>query len=82
MERHNYTSNMIDTITAAIKAGTNLELGSRAFDNIVSRSYPSCTHMYVPVPAYSNSQYVRCSRMTSVDRRDIRLLTPGIIRLR
>ena len=30
---------MIDTITVAIKAGTNLELGSRSFDYIVSQSH-------------------------------------------
>ena len=36
MTHHNYTHNMIDTVTVAIKAGTNLELGSRAFDHIVS----------------------------------------------
>ena len=34
--QHHYTSNDIDTATVAIKAGTNLELGSRVFDNIVS----------------------------------------------
>ena len=34
--QHHYTSNDIDTATVAIKAGTNLELGSRIFDNIVS----------------------------------------------
>ena len=48
MQHHNYTSNMIDTITVAIKAGTNLELGSRAFDYIVSQStHPSPSSTYI-----------------------------------
>ena len=34
--QHHYTDNDIDTATVAIKAGTNLELGSRIFDKIVS----------------------------------------------
>ena len=48
MTHHNYTHNLVDTATVAIKAGTNIELTSRTrvFDSIVSTPQPRCPKAY------------------------------------